>query len=92
MHILMVEANITHTITVIPTNESYNNVSDNITFVDQSLGHVLIGLNDNDEQQLDIVMVLILVWCVVIHTLCEISFYITTRFLVTLMWIMIMLQ
>ena len=46
-------SNIAHNITVFPTNEAmYNSTSSisNVTFDDQSLGHVLIGFSDGELQ------------------------------------------
>ena len=52
---LIIKPNITYTVTAIPTNALYNSTSVEIDFEDQSLDHVLVGLNE--EQELDIIPV-----------------------------------
>ena len=71
---IIINSNDTHTITVIPTNQSYNYVNDTIRFEDKSLGHVLIGLNGNQELELTSV------WRMLTLCVCN---PITCRFLIT---------
>ena len=58
------DTNISHTIMVIPTNKSYDNTTNDTFFESQSLGHVLIGLGDDEE--LDIIQV----WKRIVLSVC----------------------